>query len=159
MGYAKFIKKAKIKPIDWYKIIAISLTVIFGSLNLYQKYDYNNLKSQYISLKTINEDLDNNILLKNSVNKIFSNPNKKDKFTISIIGESILKGEMVFKIIDSDGTELLNERYPSNDLINGYIFDDKSTSNELEEYIKKRVSEFFKEDNFFNSSSEQGCRV
>ncbi len=97
MGYAKFIKKAKIKPIDWYKIIAISLTVIFGSLNLYQKYDYNNLKSQYISLKTINEDLDNNILLKNSVNKIFSNPNKKDKFTISIIGESILKGEMVFK--------------------------------------------------------------
>ena len=50
--------------------------------------DYNNLKTQYNSLKTINENIVNNILLKNSVNKVFSNPNKKDKFTISIIGES-----------------------------------------------------------------------
>ena len=90
----------------------------------------------------------NNILLKNGVYKVFSNPNKKDKFTISIIGESILVGEMVFKIIDFEGTEILNETYPSNVLINGYIFDEKSTSKELEEYIKKRVSEFFKEDNF-----------
>jgi len=135
------VKSSNKKPLDWYKIIAIILTIIFGSLNLYQKYDYNNLK-------TINENIVNNILLKNSVNKVFSNPNKKDKFTISIIGESILEGEMVFKITDFEGTEILNETYPSNVLINGYIFDEKSTSKELEEYIKKRVSEFFKEDNF-----------
>ena len=146
--YLKFVKSSNKKPLDWYKIIAIILTIIFGSLNLYQKYDYNNLKTQYNSLKTINENIVNNILLKNSVNKVFSNPNKKDKFTISIIGESIREGEMVFKITDSDGTEILHEKYPSNDLINGYIFDEKSTSKELEEYIKKRVSEFFKKDNF-----------
>ncbi|MDA9337760.1 hypothetical protein N9Q51_00225 [Flavobacteriaceae bacterium] len=147
-GYLGFKKSSNKKPLDWYKIIAIILTVIFGSFNLYQKYDYNNLKTQYNFLRTINENIVNNILLKNGVYKVFSNPNKKDKFTISIIGESILEGEMVFKIIDFEGTEILNESYPSNVLINGYIFDEKSTSKELEEYIKKRVSEFFKEDNF-----------
>ena len=147
-GHLKFEKSSNKKPLDWYKISAIVLTIILGVLNLYQKYDYNNLKTEFNSLKTTNENLENNILLKNSVNKVFSNPNKKDKFTISIIGESILEGEMVFKITDSDGTEILHEKYPSNDLINGYIFDEKSTSKELEEYIKKRVSEFFKEDNF-----------
>ena len=147
-GYLGFKKSSNKKPLDWYKIIAIILTVIFGSFNLYQKYDYNNLKTQYNFLRTINENIVNNILLKNGVYKVFSNPNKKDKFTISIIGESILVGEMVFKIIDFEGTEILNETYPSNVLINGYIFDEKSTSKELEEYIKKRVSEFFKEDNF-----------
>ena len=57
---------------------------------------------------------------------------------------------MVFKIIDFEGAEILNETYPSNVLISGYIFDEKSTSKKLEEYIKKRVSEFFKEDNFSN---------
>jgi hypothetical protein len=147
-GHLKYKKSLTEKPLDWYKIIAIILTVIFGSFNLYLKYDYNNLKTQYNSLKTINENIVNNILLKNSVYKVFSNPNKKDKFTISIIGESILEGEMFFKIIDFEGAEILNETYPSNVLINGYIFDEKSTSKELEEYIKKRVSEFFKEDNF-----------
>ena len=148
--YLKFVKSSNKKPLDWYKIIAIILTIIFGSLNLYQKYDYNNLKTQYNSLRTINENIVNNILLKNSVYKVFSNPNNKDKFTILIIGESIIEGEMVFKIIDFEGAEILNETYPSNVLISGYIFDEKSTSKKLEEYIKKRVSEFFKEDNFSN---------
>jgi len=129
-------------------LLTLISTLTFGSFNLYQKYDYNNLKTQYNSLKVINENIDNNILLKNIVYKVFSNPNKKDKFTISIIGESILEGEMVFKIITFDGTEILNETYPSNVLINRYIFDEKSTNKELEEYIKKRVSEFFKEGNF-----------
>ena len=147
-GYLGFKKSSNKKPLDWYKISAIILTIIFGILNLYQKYDYNNLKTEFNSLKTTKENLENNILLKNSVNKVFSKPTKKDKFTLSIIGESILEAEMVFKIIDSDGIELLNERYTSNDLINGYIFDEKSTNKELEEYIKKRVSEFFKEKNF-----------
>jgi hypothetical protein len=149
-GHLKHKKSLTKKPLDWYKIIAIILAVIFGSFNLYQKYDYNNLKTQYNSLRTINENMVNNILLKNSVYKVFSNPNKKDKFTILIIGESIIEGEMVFKIIDFEGAEILNETYPSNVLISGYIFDEKSTSKKLEEYIKKRVSEFFKEDNFSN---------
>ena len=147
-GHLKYKKSLTEKPLDWYKIIAIILTVIFGSFNLYQKYDYNNLKTQYNSLKTINENIVNNILLKNSVYKVFSNPNKKDKFTISIIGESILEGEMVFKIIDFKGAEILNETYPSNVLINGYIIDENTTDEEKINMIKKRVSSFFDDKNF-----------
>jgi hypothetical protein len=81
-GYLKSEKWSKINPLDWYKIIVIILIVIFDSLNLYRKYDYNNLKPQYNFLKTINENSHNNILLKNSANKVFSNTNKKDKFII-----------------------------------------------------------------------------
>jgi hypothetical protein len=55
---------------------------------------------------------------------------------------------MVFKIIDSEGTEILHERYPSSDLINGYIFDEKSSSIKLEECSKKRILGFFKMENF-----------
>ena len=90
----------------------------------------------------------NNILLKNSVYKVFSNPNKKDKFSISIIGENILKGKMIFKIINSNGIELLNETYPSNVLINGYIIDENITDEEKINMIKKRVSSFFDDKNF-----------
>ena len=48
-GHLKFNRKSK--SLDWYKITAIGLTLIFGCLNIYQKYDYNQLKSKYNSLK------------------------------------------------------------------------------------------------------------
>ncbi|WP_159948604.1 hypothetical protein [Polaribacter septentrionalilitoris] len=50
-GYNKFTKKSKPKKFDLYKIIPIILTIVFGSLNIYQKYDYRELKNNYDSLK------------------------------------------------------------------------------------------------------------
>ncbi|PKG42674.1 hypothetical protein CXF67_09030, partial [Psychroflexus sp. MES1-P1E] len=47
----KFTKKSKPKKIHLYKIIPIILTVLFGSLNIYQKYDYRELKNDFDSVK------------------------------------------------------------------------------------------------------------
>ncbi|WP_421824983.1 hypothetical protein [Flagellimonas oceanensis] len=43
-GNQKFVKKLKSKPLDWYKVIPIVLTVVFGSLNLYQNNEISELK-------------------------------------------------------------------------------------------------------------------
>ena len=50
-GFIKFNKKLKQKKFDLYKIVPIILTIVFGSLNIYQKYDYRELKNNYDSLK------------------------------------------------------------------------------------------------------------
>lgn len=52
LGYVKFSNKLKPKKYDLYKIIPIILTVVFGSLNVYQNYDYRELKKKYDSLNT-----------------------------------------------------------------------------------------------------------
>ena len=88
------------------------------------------------------------LLIQNSTERNFSNSNSKDKFIISIIGNTILEGEMVFQIINSEGEELLNEKYPSNYLI-GFGYDQYTTIAGQEKFIKKRVKEFFKDENFF----------
>lgn len=98
--------------------------------------------------KILSTNSDNFILLEKHRDKLFSHPNKKDKFSISIIGENILKRKMIFKIINSNGIELLNETYPSNVLINGYIIDENITDEEKINMIKKRVSSFFDDKNF-----------
>ncbi len=68
-GFVKFTKKSKPKKFDLYIIVPIILTVVFSSLNIYQKYDYRELKSNYDSLKLERDslkqkwiDLNNNIV-------------------------------------------------------------------------------------------------
>ena len=56
-GHQKFVRKSTVKPLDWYKIAAIGLTLIFGCLNIYQKYDYNQLKGRFNTLKTEYESI------------------------------------------------------------------------------------------------------
>ncbi|MFD1163079.1 hypothetical protein [Hwangdonia seohaensis] len=51
-GYLKFEKSLKSKPLDWYKIVPIILTVVFGCLNLYQKSEYSGLKNRFEILKS-----------------------------------------------------------------------------------------------------------
>ncbi|WP_336127171.1 hypothetical protein [Mesoflavibacter sp. CH_XMU1422-2] len=57
LGYIKFTKKSKPKKIDLYKIIPIILTFVFGCLNIYQKYDYRELKNDFDSLKIERDSL------------------------------------------------------------------------------------------------------
>jgi hypothetical protein len=109
------------------------------------KIDSNGLKIEKFTEKINTDSL---ILLNESIEREFSNPKRKGKLTISIVGKNILEGKMIFKVIDSNGNELLNEKYPADYLINEYIFDENSTDKERKNYIKKRITEFFKEDNF-----------
>lgn len=66
-GHIKFEKKINSKPLDWYKITAIVLSVIFFGFNFYQKQNYDDLKSQYYSCQKE---------LSNSNNKLIVNRNK-----------------------------------------------------------------------------------
>lgn len=88
------------------------------------------------------------MLIQNSIEKSFSNPNFKDRFIISITGKTIVEGEMLFQIVDSKGEQLFVVKHPSNYLI-GFGIDYESTIEEKENYIKKRVMEFFNDNNFF----------
>jgi len=107
-----------------------------------------NCKNILFKNKTSNSNIDSLVLLENQTDKLFSNPNKKDIFSISIIGENILNGKMIFKITNSSGVELWNEIYPTNVLINGYIIDEDTTDEEKISMIKNRVSSFFDDENF-----------
>jgi hypothetical protein len=88
-------------------------------------------------------------LLENVIYRTFSNPSTKDKFSISISGTSIVDGTMKFTISTSEGVTIHLEEYPSNYLI-GYGLGSTTppTLKEEEDYIKKRVAEFFNDDNF-----------
>lgn len=86
-------------------------------------------------------------LLQNSIERKFSNSTAKDRFVISIVGKTILEGEMILQIFNSDGKELLNEKHPSSHLI-GYGLDQNAPITDKENYIKKRVNEFFNDEYF-----------
>lgn len=60
---------------------------------------------------------------------------------------------MIFQIVDENGIEILTEKYPANYLI-GYGLDPGATIEEQENYIKKRVDEFFKGENFISPAIE-----
>jgi len=114
-------------------------------------------KQEKEKLGTNTEEIKNNILLVNNTQRTFSNPNTKDIFSIKITGPSLLKGQMIFQITDSNGNVILKEEYPSNYLI-GYEFDDDDPIEKKEEHIKKRVAEFFKDDNFFTPAIEKDLK-
>lgn len=75
LGFTKFEKSLIPKQLDWYKIIPIIIAVVFGLLNVYQKYDYNQLKSDYNSLSIERDSLKEKLFDVNNntaVNKVIS---------------------------------------------------------------------------------------
>jgi len=89
----------------------------------------------------------NKKLLENNTEINFSSNNTKDRFVITLTGESIIEGIVLFKIYSSDGDELWNEKFNATDLI-GYGIDFDSSIDQKEKFIKKRILDFFKKDNF-----------
>lgn len=89
------------------------------------------------------------IWIENRVMHAFSDIDSKDEFYVCIKGESIFEGKVIFKIAKSDGTELLNEEFLSIFLV-GYEFEgDHNSEKEQEEFMIRRIKEFFDEKNFF----------
>jgi hypothetical protein len=137
------------------KLVSLQVSLLFMILSCINRKneldqtihikDANELKIENLTEKIKN---DSSILLINSIEREFSNPKTADKFTVSIIGKNLLEGEMIFKITNSDGRVLLNEKYPSSYLINQYALDENSTDKEKENDIRKRVTEFFTDDKF-----------
>lgn len=101
-GHKKFDKKLNLNPLDWYKIVAIVLSVIFFGFNFYQKQNYDNLKSQYDSLKTKHDSCREK--LSSSNNKLIINRDKtlsntlETKNLTDLKFDSIPQGKMTYEL-------------------------------------------------------------
>jgi hypothetical protein len=98
------------------------------------------------------------ILIENRMYHVFSNPEKKDTFYICVKGKSLTEGKVVFTIISYNGVEILKEEFSSYTLLDYGFNDDYSTKKNKEEYIKKRIKEFFLESNFYAPAINTGER-
>jgi hypothetical protein len=114
------------------------------SVNVNKKLVVNNVKQT-----------GNNLIIYNTEKyHHFSTLGKKDFFSLTLTGNSIQKGDLVFKIISSTGKLIYNQKFKGEDLI-GYGLSEKwqngitPTPKEYDDYILKRMKEFFDEKNFF----------
>jgi len=106
--------------------------------------------TEIIDQSLSNGTFKDSVLIENTVMHAFSQFDNKDEFYICIKGKSITDGKMIFKITKSDGTELLNEEFPSY-LLMGYGFEgDMNSEKDKEDYIKSRINDFFNESNFIH---------
>ena len=95
------------------------------------------------------------ILVENRLNHPFSHPIKSDEFHIYIIGSnSILEGTVIFTIKDYNGTVIYTEKFPANELL-GYHTDYHNKKDEKEDFIEKRITEFFDQENFYNPAIKE----
>ena len=88
------------------------------------------------------------LIIENSITHEFSQPEKKDVFSICIKGKSLSEGKVIFTITSSNGVAIHKEEFPSYLLMDyGYIGNPNSIK-EREGYMKKRIIAFFNEKYF-----------
>ena len=87
------------------------------------------------------------VLYINEVIHNFSSTADKDTFKIIVTGQSIKGGQFRFQIITKDGEIILDENYETTMLLD-YGLKPNPTDIETEEYLKNRIDNFFKVDNF-----------
>src|ERR1035437_3461786 len=126
-----------------FSIVLFSCNTTTKDLNKSHVLKKTNEKNEISNKQSLTET----ILIENKIKHAFSNPDKLDLFQVYLKGESILKSKLVFVITNYNGVVLLKEEYSSIDLI-GYGLDNNASNKVQEEFIKKRIAEFFKEDNF-----------
>ena len=126
-----------------FSIVLFSCNTTTKDLNKSHVVKKTNEKNEISNKQSLTET----ILIENKIKHAFSNPDKLDLFQVYLKGESILKSKLVFVITNYNGVVLLKEEYSSIDLI-GYGLDNNASNKVQEEFIKKRIAEFFKEDNF-----------
>jgi len=90
------------------------------------------------------------ILVQNIVYHQFSTTSSKDKFHIYLKGKSVLDGIIHFKIYSNYNEEIFIDIFPSIDLIGYGLLGESASKQDEENYIKKRITEFFIEDNFIS---------
>jgi hypothetical protein len=86
-------------------------------------------------------------LYKSEALRNFSSTINKDSFSITVTGQSIKDGQFRLQIIANDGLTILDESFETTMLLD-YGLKDNSTDAEKEQYIKERIDNFFKDENF-----------
>lgn len=90
------------------------------------------------------------LIIENRITHEFSQPEKKDFFSICIKGKSFSDGNVIFTITSFNGVEILKEEFPSYGLMNDGFIGSQGSIKDREDYMKKRIIEFFNEDNFYS---------
>jgi hypothetical protein len=87
------------------------------------------------------------ITQRNETNHFFSSKEKQDVFLIELIGKAMADANVSFTIKNSDGIEIYSDKFKAKELFN-YNLKPNSTREEENEFIIKRINEFFSEKNF-----------
>ena len=135
------------------KVQQIILIAFLLSTGMKSSYGIKIQSTQTVSTVKTKENLKtspsiDSILIESRVEHEFSQIDKKDEFYICIRGKSIVEGRVIFKIVRSDKTVILEKEFPTYLLMN-YGFDgDLNSIKDREKYMISRIEEFFNEKNF-----------
>lgn len=106
-------------------------------------------KTEKKKTETMVNSKKDSLIIENRITHEFSQLEKKDVFSICIKGKSFSDGNVIFTITSFNGVEILKEEFPSNYLMNDGFIGNQDSIKDREDYIKKRIIEFFNEDNFY----------
>lgn len=90
-----------------------------------------------------------NILASSKIKHAFSDPATQDIFNLTLTGTSLLKSKATFEIFNAKGLRLYQEKFDGLWLLNELEVDAYNMNiRQQEDYLRKRVKEFFDEKNF-----------
>ncbi|OUJ75435.1 hypothetical protein [Hymenobacter crusticola] len=82
---------------------------------------------------------------------LFSSPSTPDVFMLTLRGPNLLSGEASFTITDASGQVIFREVLTAPDLEAAMVYEmqgPSATQTEREAFVKKRIDEFFADENF-----------
>ena len=109
----------------------IPLLILFYLVACDQKQTSNVLTYHESKLKS-------DVLAKSTAKLYFSNPTELEEATLSILGDHLLRGIAVYKVVDSNGEEVYCENFPATQLIQPEY---KTANATLKEYHLRAVVE------------------
>ncbi|MCL9805511.1 hypothetical protein NAT51_08255 [Flavobacterium amniphilum] len=110
------------------------------------------------SVPTIEEhyfDYTNTVLkedFKQSIQHLFSDTGSKDTFTLSIPKGNINRTETTLKIVAANGELILEKKFTTRELINGYDLREITNDTQMEAYIIDKAKNILNNDSFIDLS-------
>jgi len=89
------------------------------------------------------------VLASSTTRHAFSDAFKNDYFKLTINGSRLIDADAAFEILDPNGRRIYLEEFTADMLLEPEKEGEELTNQQKEDYIKKRVNDFFKEDNFY----------
>lgn len=86
------------------------------------------------------------IIISNTRQHSFSDPKKKDTFTVTLTGQNILTGNVSFKIRNYQKKIIYQQKFKAEDLLRDMA--DVLNKRQQEDTIKSRIRKFFDEKNY-----------
>jgi hypothetical protein len=141
------------------KILALILTLLTIFLGYKSYTKTNSIKEQAEEIQRLKNEL-SHVDKTVEVVHLFSNSEKKDTFTIHMVGENILTSHIDFTIKSGSGDTIFHHKFKSQDLIGYGLTDiDAPTISQKETYILRRFYTFFDASNFASPAIPKDKRL